>query len=266
MQRREIQGYTLIRPIAYGGMTDLFVAHDTQGERVVIRFLKETYARDRSWRKRFLQGGEILKQINHPSIVSLREMGRIDGIPYMALPYIEGKSLRERLLQRDPLLEQHRMDLLRQWAKALYAIHHAGFLHLDFKPENILVTDAARTYVIDFDLSQPKGKRPVKLSGSQGTPAYMAPEVLTRQEADERADVFSFGVVAYECCTGHKPFERNTLDDERKAQIQTDTPPHPISRFKSDVPPRLEALIFKSLAKEPDCRYPSMHSVIKALK
>lgn len=260
-----IKGYTLLQPIFRGGMTDVYIAKDADGRRVVIRFLKRTFARDRALRKRFLLAAEILRSLDHPTIVPLIEVGNHKDIPYTIMKYVDARTLRDLLIQRDPIISTSRLVILRQMAGALYYIHQAGYLHLDFKPENVLVEMDAKIHVIDFDLSVKRARTPVKLNDCAGTPAYVAPEIMTHRRADERADIFSFGVVAYELWTGHKPFERNTLDEERNAQINPCVEPCPPTRFAPDLPPALESIILKSLAKDPDKRYPSMSLILKAI-
>lgn len=265
MQKREIDGYSVIRPIFLGGMTDLYVAHAPQGDRVVLRFLKEIYAQNRSLRKRFLHGAEVLRHVQHPHIIRLLEIGKQGRVPYMVLEYVESKTLREMLVQRDPILQRNQLAVLRQLAETLYFIHHKGYMHLDFKPENMLYREDGHVMIIDFDLCMKRHRKPVRLNNYPGTPAYLAPEIMTTQRADERADIFSFGVVAYELLTFRKPFERDSLEEARIAQTNPDVPPNPIERYAPDTPPALKDIIFKSLAKDVDKRYPSMSLVLKTL-
>ena len=249
-----------------GGMTDLYVAlREGTGKRVVLRFMKELYARDRTLRKRFLHGAEVLHKLDHPNIVRLIETGRQGAAPYMVLEYVEAKTLRELLLQRAPILKHRPLPLIRQLANALYYLHGAGYLHLDVKPENILIDAHGHLTLIDFDLAVKKHRRPVRLDRYPGTPAYVAPEILTQQRGDERADIFSFGVVAYEIFTGRKPFDRDTLEASRIAQIDPATAPNPVQRQVPGLPRPLVDLLLKSLAKDVDQRYPSMSLVLKNL-
>ncbi len=266
MQKRDIPGYSIVRPIFLGGMTDLYVATAPDGQRVVLRFLKEAYARNRGLRKRFLHSAAILHKLRHPHIVRILDSGQQEKIPYMILEYVESKTLRELLVQRDPLLEHYRMKFIRQMADVLYFIHHAGYLHLDFKPENLLIgPDDAHLTVIDFDLSIKRHRKPVRLRDYPGTPAYVAPEILSTQRADERADIFSFGVICFELLTHRKPFERDTLEESRVAQMNPDTPPLPLEKYAPNAPSVLKDLILKSLAKDVDRRYPSMSLIVKTL-
>lgn len=265
MQKREIKGYSIVRPIFLGGMTDLYVATTPEGHRVVLRFLKEAYARNRGLRKRFLQSAGILEKLRHPHIVQIIDFGLQDKIPYMILDYVEARTLRELLVQRDPLLDRIQLKLIRQMADVLHFIHHAGYLHLDFKPENLLIAQDGHLTVIDFDLCVRRHRNPVRLRDYPGTPAYVAPEIISTQRADERADIFSFGVICFELLARRKPFERDTLEESRVAQMNPDTPPLPLEKYAPNTAPALRDLILKSLAKDVDRRYPSMSLVLKTI-
>ena len=265
MQMPLISGYTTIRPIFVGGMTDIYVARAAAGPRVVLRFLKEVYARQRAVRKRFLQSAKIMAQIDHPHIVRLIDAAVQDGIPYMVLDYIEARSLRTHLNQRSAWTSGERKALLLQLAEALDYLHRLGYWHLDLKPENILVTSDDQVHLIDFDSCVPRANKPVRVHTHPGTPAYAPPEWVHDRRVDERADIFSFGVVAYEWFTGHKPFERDTRDASLIAQCAPDVLPTPVTAYTAEVPVRLQSLIAKCLAKHPDARYPSMSLVRKDL-
>lgn len=266
MRKHPLDRYELIRPIFLGGMTDLHVAKAPNGERVVVRRLKQTYARDRLARKRFLTAADILKRMHHPHIVRLIEYGKDGKQPFMVLEYVESRTLRECLVAREPRIQNEILPLLRQMASALYFIHHVGFLYLDFKPENILVRADGSIVLIDFDLTVKKRRKPVRLPSSPGTPAYVAPEVITTLRADERADIFSFGVVAYEMATWRKPFERDTPDASLAAQTKLDIAPIPIERFAPDTPRTLREMIVKCLAKDMARRYPDMSLILKTIE
>jgi eukaryotic-like serine/threonine-protein kinase len=265
MQKKEIKGYTVIRPIFQGGMTDLYVAQTADGKRVVVRFLKAQYARQSAIRKRFLQAANILQALQHPLIVPLIDAGTHEGVPFMILDYVESHTLRELILDRTPWVHECYRHLIRELAAALYFIHQSGYLHLDFKPENILVKPDGHIVVIDFDLAVKRKAKPVRLTDYPGTPAYLAPEILLHQQADERADIFSFGVICYELFTFHKPFERDNLDDAQRAQAALDVLPTPFDRYGAMPPPAIKDLIFKSLAKELDKRYPDMSLILKTI-
>jgi serine/threonine protein kinase len=262
MQHHALAGYSTVRTIFMGGMTDLYVATDAKGQRVVLRYLKAVYARNRDLRKRFLHGAEVLSKLQNPDIVRLLDYGTQDKIPYMVLEFVPSVTLRELIARRHSSITERPVPFLRQLAAVLHFIHLKGYMHLDFKPENLLVRPDGQVVLIDFDLCTKRRRRPVKVYNLPGTFSYVAPEVLTRQRADERADIFSFGVVAYEVVNGRKPFERNSLDEMRAAHLNPDIVPLP---FQQDTAPMLREVILKSLAKDPDNRYPDMSLVLKSL-
>lgn len=244
----------------------MYVAVDPDGFRVVIRTLKKKYAGNRRIRNKFLNGAEVLSGLEHPNIIRQLHYGRSNGTPYMVLEYVESCTLRELIIQRAPLLTENTFSLLRQMAESLYYLHSSGFIHLDFKPDNLLVTPYGLVVLIDFDLATNRPRSPVRMRESPGTPAYVAPEILTTQLADERADIYSLGVTAYEMIAFHKPFERTTQDESYMAQINPCVKPTPFKSHGVHPPPAVESLISKCLAKNPDNRYPAMSLVVKNLE
>jgi eukaryotic-like serine/threonine-protein kinase len=150
-------------------------------------------------------------------------------------------------------------------AVGLGHVHESGFMHLDFKPENVLVTHNAGVRLIDFDLAQPIPEKPKKFSKNPGTPGYMAPEQLQRRPIDPRADIFAYGVTAYELLTNQKPFPGETPAEilARELDLSGPTPP---SEHNFDIPLALEKVILKCLAREPDRRYPFMSVLVHDLQ
>ena len=138
-------------------------------------------------------------------------------------------------------------------------------MHLDFKPENVLVTRNGNVRLIDFDLAQPIPEKPKKMSKNPGTPGYMAPEQLQRRPIDARADIFAYGVAAYELMTNHKPFPGDTPTEILAAQME---PGNPMSarEHNPDMPAALEKIIFKCLEREPDRRYPFVSVLVRDLQ
>ncbi len=265
---RSFGDFAIVREISGGGMMDIFVALAPNRERVVLRILKERYARDRRLRANFLRNAEILARMDHPNIVKLVTAGEMNRMPFTVQEYIEAGNLREAILHRAPLLTMNQLSLLRQMAATLSYVHNQGILHLDFKPENHLLTEDGRVILIDFDLALEYGNKPVRIKDKEpsGTPAYIAPELFLRHQADERADIFSFGVTGYEMLCYHKPFEGKKADPRVPTQTLPGITPNPMSMFKVQAPPRLELIIRKCLALLPEERYPSMILVIKELE
>lgn len=247
-------------------MTRLYVALDTQQNRVVIRHLTEESARRWRNRRQFYRTAEIMQKLQHPNIIRFIRVGRQNRLPFMVLEYVESRTLRDLILYRDPLLTQNVLKLMRQMCAALYYIHSHNFIHLDFKPENILVRPDGHLLVIDFDLAQKRKNHPVRIRQLPGTPSYIAPETLTRHVVDERADIYSLGVAFYEMLTFHKPFEGDKLDQVRMAQVDPNVPPTKPKQYNPNVPVALESLVMKCIAKNPADRYPSMSLVIRDLE
>jgi serine/threonine-protein kinase len=266
MNTREFAGYAIVRNLAGGGMTRLFVALDSQQRRVVVRYLTEDWARRRRYRKSFFHGADVIRRLDHPNIIRVYEQGYSGRIPYMVLEYVESRTLRELILNRDPLLTQNVLSLMRQIAAGLFHIHSAGFLHLDLKPDNILVQSDGRVVIIDFDLAVKQRWRPVRIRRAHGTPGYVAPETILRRVVDERSDIYSFGVTGYEMLTCHKPFEGDRIEKVRADQMDPNVRPTPLRSHNPSAPLAMESLIFKCLAKEPADRYPSMSLVIRDLE
>jgi eukaryotic-like serine/threonine-protein kinase len=156
-------------------------------------------------------------------------------------------------------------QILIDMAGGLEHVHESGFMHLDFKPENVLVTRNGNVRLIDFDLAQPIPEKPVKLSKNPGTPGYMSPEQLKRGSVDPRADIFAFGVSAYELVTNRKPFPGETPEEILAAQMDNSTPV-PVREHNPEIPAALEKVILKCLAREPDRRYPFMSVLSRDLQ
>lgn len=266
MLRQEFAGYSIIRRLASGGMTYLYVAVDDQQRRVVIRRLKTDFMRDRRVRSHFFQGAEILAKLHHPNLVRLVKAGTFHDEPFMVIEYVEAQNMKELILRKAEMLRQNSLSIIRQLAAALSYMHLSGYLHLDVKPDNILIRDDGLLVLADFDLAMERKPKPVKLSPLPGTFAYLPPETLGRQLVDEQTDIFSFGVTCYEMLTGHKPFEGVTPDDARRNQADLNIHPMKFALHNVRVSAALETLILKCLAKRKEARYPSMSLVSRDLE
>lgn len=266
MVSHDFAGYTLIRRLGSGGMTDLYIALDSNQNRVVLRRLKSDHLQDRRLRKSFMEGAEILGNLNHPNIIRLLDAGCFQHEPFTAVEYVDAKNLKDLILQKAPLLQQQALSMIRQMAGALEHLHTAGYWHLDFKPENLLVRDNGTVVLIDFDLAMKRNYKPVKLSPLPGTFAYLPPEALALNLVDDQTDIFGYGVTCYEMLSGHKPFEGMTMEEARRNQMNPQLPPVRLALHNVNPPSSLEALIFKCLAKQKDERYPSASLITRDLE
>jgi len=250
-----------------GGMADIWLATDSKGKAYALRRLHESLKYNFGARRQFVRGAEILSVIHdHPGIIGYVEHGKIGGLLYLLLEYVEAANLKELYARHDPVLLEHVAQILIDMAAALEHVHENGFMHLDFKPENVLVTQNANVRLVDFDLAQEIPEKPKKLTKKNpGTPAYMAPEQLLGEPISQRVDIFSFGVAAYELLTSQKPFPGETPAEILKRQLDRSSfvPPR---EHNPDLPANLEKVILKCLDREPDKRYPFMGMMSRELQ
>jgi eukaryotic-like serine/threonine-protein kinase len=258
--------YYLQELINSGGMAEIWLVTDGRGKPFALRKLKKELRFNLLARRRFVRGCEVLSKLNESEfIVGYVEHGKADGIYYMVMDYVEASNLKELFARHDPVLTENVAQILIDMASGLEHVHESGFMHLDFKPENVLVTRNGSVRLIDFDLAQPIPETPVKLSKNPGTPGYMSPEQLKREAIDPRADIFAFGVSAYELLTNHKPFPGETPAEILAAQMD-DSTPVPVREHNAEIPPALEKVILKCLQREPDRRYPFMSVLTRDLQ
>jgi len=249
-----------------GGMADIWLVTDTRGKPYALRLLKKKFRFNLLARRRFVHGCEVLAKLNESDyIVGYVEHGRADGSLYMLMDYVEAENLKVLYARQDALLTENVAQILIDMATGLNHIHESGYMHLDFKPENVLITRNGNVQLIDFDLAQSIPEKPKRLSKNPGTPGYMSPEQLQRLPVDGRADVFAFGVAAYELVTNQKPFLGETPAEILAAQLQ-DGGPVPLREHNASLPPNLEKVVLKCLERDPDRRYPFMGVLLRDLQ
>lgn len=249
--------YYLHELINSGGMADLWLATAAQGETLAVRRLKPDLRFDFVAKRRFIRGCEILARIhNHEHVISYVDHGKINGSLFLAMEYVEGSNLKLLSAEGDPALGENISQILIDMAIALEHVHDSGFMHLDFKPENVLVTRNGRLRLVDFDLARPRPPQPKKFSRNPGTPAYMAPEQLLRNAFDHRADVFAYGVCAYELLTGRKPFAGETPEEILRKQLDRSIDFALPRELNPEIPAAMEKTILKCLERDPEKRYP----------
>ena len=207
--------------------------------------------------------GEIGKQISGPNIVQIKEWGTATtGDPFIVQEFIEGSLLHSLIAAKKQFSPAERLDLVRQAATAIAAVHDAGFVHRDICPRNYILRPDGRLVLIDFGLTVPDKPAFLQPGNRVGTPNYMAPEVVRRRQADKRLDIFSFGITAYEICTGRAPWPKGSTG---KAAMAHDTPPNDIREAWPEIPSPLATAIMACLSAEPDRRPESMARFLTAI-
>ncbi|HEY6827451.1 MAG TPA: protein kinase [Gemmatimonadaceae bacterium] len=267
--------YVLEREIGGGGMSRVFVAEEPGlGRRVVIKVLPPELTEGIS-AERFAREVKLAASLQQANIVPVLAAGTADGFPYYVMPFVEGRSLRERLLRDGALPVTDAIGILRDVARALVFAHARGVVHRDIKPGNILLSD--RTAVVtDFGIAKALGAARSVIGGgdtslmvsrtgtSIGTPAYMAPEQAAGDpNVDHRADIYAFGCVAYELLTGQPPFVRDAPHHVIAAHFQET--PRPVTELRPDAPPAVARLIASCLEKDPSRRPQSGDDILLAL-
>jgi serine/threonine-protein kinase len=264
-------GYTLESELGGGGMSRVFLALDnTLGRRVVIKVLAHELAADISL-ERFGREITVAASLQHANIVPLLSAGDVSGIPYYVMPYVDGESLRARMSRSDTVSLGEAMRILRDVANALAYAHDHGGVHRDIKPENVLLSGGAAA-VIDFGIakalsaSKTHADHPTLTSAgtSLGTPAYMAPEQAVGDDVDHRADIYAWGVVAYELLAGSHPFKGKTTSQQLVAAHLSEEA-QPLGLVRSDVPLPLVSLVTRALAKRADDRPQSAQDLLRSL-
>ncbi|HSW29681.1 MAG TPA: serine/threonine-protein kinase [Longimicrobiales bacterium] len=246
--------YAIEREIGAGGMATVYLAQDLKHHRqVAVKVLRPELAATVGV-ERFLQEVDIAANLQHPHILALYDSGEAGGFLYYVMPYVEGPTLRHRLVRERELPVGEAVRILRDVVDAVAAAHAKGVVHRDLKPENIMLS-GRHALVTDFGVakavSEATGRHSLTTKGvALGTPAYMAPEQAAADPlTDHRADVYALGVVAYEMLTGEPPFVRGTPQAVLAAQVTE--APVPVTERRETVPPALASLVMRCLAKKP---------------
>ena len=262
--------YTLQRELGGGGMSRVFMADDTAlGRSVVVKVLPPEMASGVSI-ERFKREISLAARLQHPHIVPLLSAGETGGLPYFTMPFVEGESLRARLARGEEISVKDAVHLLREVASALAYAHRKGVMHRDIKPENVLISEQ-HAVVTDFGVAKAisaatqTGADDLTAVGvALGTPAYMAPEQVAGDPGtDHRADIYAFGVIAYELLAGRAPFAGRSAQALMAAHVLET--PETISNRRVGVPTELAALVMRCLEKSPDNRPQSAEDILRKL-
>lgn len=270
---REVASYLVEREIGRGGMAVVYRARDLRLDRTVaLKLLAPELARNDTFRRRFTHESRVAASIDHPHIVPVFEAGETDGLLYIAMRYVAGQDLRVLLDRQGPLPAVTAGRIAAQVASALDAAHAHDLVHRDVKPGNILVAEGTdsdhpeHVYLTDFGLT----KKSLSLTGFTtvgqfvGTLDYVAPEQISGRPVDGRCDVYSLGCVVFETMAGAPPFQRD--DDMALLWAHQYDPAPPLTGLRPDLPPGVDGVLSRALAKSPDDRYNSCGEFVAALR
>ncbi len=265
---RRVGAYAVGEKLGNGGMGEVYRAVDSKsGGTVALKVLGEDRARDPALLARFEREWRILRDVVHPNVVALLDWPHdAPGHAFFAMELLEGENLDVRLTRQGALELEEFYATMEQVAEGLSAVHDAGIVHRDVKPENVFIGSGSAPIVklLDFGLARVSESQITGAGLLVGTPSYVAPEQITGDAVDARADVYALGLVMYRALTGHHPF----ASDDQVATLghQLLSPPPPPSWLRDDIPPALEALVLRMLRKLPEDRPGSMRDISVALR
>src|SRR5919109_2943064 len=264
--------YRILRKLGAGGMANVYLAEDEDlGRRVAIKILNDRYANDELFVERFRREAKSAASLSHPNIVSIYDRGEAEGTYYIAMEVIEGRSLKELILTRGALPVDTAIGYAKQLLEALRFAHRHGIIHRDIKPHNVLVSadqhvkaNEPRLKVTDFGIARHGASQMTEAGSIMGTAQYLSPEQARGAPVTAASDLYSAGVVLYEMLTGKVPFTGDSaIEIAMKHVNELPTPP---SRLRSEIPPELDQIVLRALAKEPEDRYQTADDFIEDLE
>jgi len=265
MVGRTILQYRITEKLGEGGMGVVYKAEDTQLRRTVaLKFLPRETLDEEEVKARLLREAQAAASLDHPNICQVFGIHEEDGETFIAMAYIDGPSLAEKIKER-PLPLDESLTIATQIAEGLHEAHEHGVVHRDIKPQNILLTAKGQVKILDFGLAALTGRSKLTKTGTtMGTPAYMAPEQLEGRKVDRRVDVWALGCVLYEMLTQKSPFEADYEQAIGYGILNED--PEPVTALRRGLPPKVDDLLAKALAKDRDERYQHADDLLADLR
>src|SRR5436189_627207 len=237
-------------------MANVYLAEDQElGRRVAIKILNDRHSHDEQFVERFRREAKNAAGLSHPNIVSIYDRGEFDGSYYIAMEYLDGRTLKELLVRNGPTPVPIAIDYARQILGALGFAHRNGIVHRDIKPHNIVVRKDGRLKVTDFGIARSGASQMTEAGSIVGTAQYLSPEQARGAPVDARSDLYSLGIVLYEMLTAKVPFTGDAPVEIAMKHLQV--VPDPPSKLRPDVPHDLDAIVMRALAKDPEQRYGS---------
>jgi eukaryotic-like serine/threonine-protein kinase len=248
--------YRIMRKLGAGGMANVYLAEDQElGRRVAIKILNDRHAGDDQFIERFRREAKNAAGLSHPNIVSIYDRGEAEGTYYIAMEYLDGRTLKELIVSRGPAPIKTTIEYARQILAAIGHAHRNGIVHRDIKPHNVVVDPDGRLKVTDFGIARSGASQMTEAGSIIGTAQYLSPEQAKGAPVDQRSDLYAVGVVLYEMLTGKVPFSGDTpLEIAMKHLSKVPEPP---SKLRPEISEDLDMIVLRALAKDPDERYQS---------
>src|SRR5215208_5933060 len=255
--------YRVDRKIGSGGMADVWLAEDTELDRnVAIKILHDRFAQDTEFVQRFQREAQSGAGLQHPNVVGIFDRGEFLDTYFIAMEYVEGPSLKD--LVKGGMDVKDAIGFTRQILAAARFAHRKGIVHRDLKPQNVLIDAEGRVRVADFGIARAGENSDITATGSvMGTAQYISPEQAQGKPTTPRSDIYSIGVILYEALTGRVPFEGESAVAVALKQV-SEVPRRP-NAINPNVPPALDAVVMRALAKDPDARFKDADAFLKAL-
>jgi serine/threonine-protein kinase len=267
MMPRTLGRYEILSPLGEGGMGSVYKALDPMiGRTVAVKTLTAGLGEEElaEFKGRFFREARSAGRISHPNVVTIYDVGEADGTPFIAMEYVEGRTLRAALDAEGALAPERAARIAAQVAAGLAAAHKLAIVHRDVKPANIMIAPGAPVKLMDFGIAKLPDSMKTQTGMILGSPTYVAPEQVVGQSVDGRSDVFSLGVVLYEMLTGTVPFAGMAVGALLYSVLNEAHPPP--SAYNTRVPAVFERILARALAKHPDDRYQDAAELARDLR
>ena len=257
--------YRILRRIGSGGMADVYCAEDSHlGRQVAIKVLHRRFAQDQEFVERFRREAKSAAGLNHPNVVGVFDRGEHEGTYYIAMEFLTGRTLKDIVTADAPLPQERVIDIGTQILEAAGFAHRHGVIHRDFKPHNVIVDELGHAKVTDFGIARAGASEMTETGSIMGTAQYLSPEQAQGHAVTATSDIYSIGVMLYEMLAGRLPFEGDSAVAVALKHLSEQPPP--ISQWRPDVHPALEAVVMAALAKDPSQRWQSAEDLSAGLE
>ncbi|MGZ4271091.1 MAG: protein kinase domain-containing protein [Solirubrobacteraceae bacterium] len=257
--------YKILKRIGSGGMADVYCAEDLQlGRRIALKVLHGRFAEDQEFVERFRREASSAAGLQHQHVVGVYDRGEWDGTYYIAMEFLDGRSLKQIIQEEGPLDPERAIDIVTQVLRAARFAHRRGVIHRDLKPHNVIVDADGRAKVTDFGIARAGASDMTQTGSIMGTAQYLSPEQAQGQPVSEASDLYSVGIMLYELLTAHVPFDGESAVTIALKHVN-EVPPPP-SAFNPAVSPALDAVVMRALEKDPARRFVSADEFIAGLQ